>query len=292
MASFANAGLYSMILSGLCLEYIGPRYNFLVGGCLASMGYFFLWAIATVKVSSTIVTSCMSLYLGTFGTSFFSVTCTTLVVTNWPTRDRGKAVGIMKAFLGLGISINSQFYSTFFDDLDYLLGLAITLPLVAILCASVVNYVPRKELEYSKVEAPDGKAVFWYWFALIGATALWVGTAVLLDDELTLDQWAKDLLFVPTVILIVVGIAFLPFQYGPLKLKSVNGVEPVVSEEEMGLLGHKAAAPELYGNDTKDGNEFSLIQMLSTPEFWLLFGVFAIGSGVCLTVSERDAGSA
>jgi MFS family permease len=115
IASFANAGLYSMILSGLILEYVGPRYSFLIGGCLASVGYLILWAIASLKMGSNIAGTCMSTYLATFGTSFFSITCTTLVVCNFPTRDRGKAVGIMKAFLGLGISINSQFYSTFFE---------------------------------------------------------------------------------------------------------------------------------------------------------------------------------
>lgn len=86
LASFANAGLYSMILSGLCLELVGPRYNLLVGGLCSAVGYLCLWAIATGNVSSTLGWSVLSLYLATFGTSFFSVTCTTLIVANFPTR--------------------------------------------------------------------------------------------------------------------------------------------------------------------------------------------------------------
>lgn len=39
-----------MILSGLCLEVVGPRYNLLIGGILASIGYLFLWAIATLII--------------------------------------------------------------------------------------------------------------------------------------------------------------------------------------------------------------------------------------------------
>lgn len=39
-----------------------------------------------VDCRSNVVGSVLSLYLGTFGTSFFSVTCTTLIVANFPAR--------------------------------------------------------------------------------------------------------------------------------------------------------------------------------------------------------------
>ena len=247
-----------MLLSGLCLELIGPRYNLLIGGLLASLGYVFVWAIATLKISSTISGACLSLYLATFGTSFFSITCTTLVVANFPARDRGKAVGVMKAFLGLGISINSQFYSTFFGDLDYLLGLAIVMPLTALLGASIVNFIPRQHLEYCKEEAPianGGKVMFWNWFALIAGTAVYVGVATFLDEEISLPQWANDLLFIPSVILMVVGLSFFPFQYG--QPKRVLLVTEDEEDETVGLLGGKPVSPpEILGDEEREENDF------------------------------------
>ena len=93
------------------------------------------------------------MYVACFGISFFSITITTVTVRNFPQRDRGKAVGIIKALLGLGISVNSQFYSTFFGDLNYLFGLAIVLPLAALICSQVINYMPtHREIEYSDEE--------------------------------------------------------------------------------------------------------------------------------------------
>ena len=338
MASFANAGLYSMLLSGLCLELIGPRYNLLIGGLLSAIGYIFVWSIATLQIPSSISGACLSLYLATFGTSFFSITCTALMVANYPPRDRGKAVGIMKAFLGLGISINSQFYSTFFGDLDYLLGLAIVMPLTAVLGASVVNFIPRQHLEYSKEEEDasagggggaggGGKKVrFWNWFLLIAVTAVYVGVATFLDEDIsTLPQWGNDLLFIPTVLLMMVGLAFFPFQYGPAK--RVLMITEQEQDEAVGLLaGKPVLPPEILGDEGREENDFrsvpkhfvdhvccspqdkrssltdqiisyviivckhSLLAMLQTLEFWLLFFVFAMGAGVCLTVLNNIAG--
>ena len=151
--SFGNAGLFSMILSGLLLEKVGPKNNVLIGGLLAFIGYFILWAISLTYLPSNIATTCITMYVACFGLSFFSITITTVTVRNFPQRDRGKAVGIIKALLGLGISVNSQFYSTFFSNLNYLFGLAIVLPVASLICAQVINYMPTcREIEYSDEE--------------------------------------------------------------------------------------------------------------------------------------------
>lgn len=226
--------------------------------------------------------------------------------------DRGKAVGLMKGFLGLGISINSQFYTTFFGDLDYLLGLAIVLPLVALIGASTVNYVPRAELEYSIEESAEhnpcpspfaplsprpGKrhvdrfgrrsVNFWMWFALVGVTAVWVGTATYLEADLVLAQWADTLLFLPTLLLTLLGLAWFPFQYGPLKRM---GGESSLDEGEGGGSETSTLLDRPRGTGVEGEEDFTLLQMLSTLEFWLLFLVFAMGAGVCLTVVNNIAG--
>jgi hypothetical protein len=164
---------------------------------------------------------------------------------------------------------------------------------VAVVGATVVNYVPRRQLEYSTDEAPSGQPVFSNWFALIGATAVWVGLATYLDEELTIPAWGMDLLFLPTVVLIIVGVAFFPFQYGSLK----RGVLPEPADansEESSLLDKekeksRAQQAARLSEGGKEDCEFSLFEMLCTVEFWLLFVIFILGSGTCLTLLNNIA---
>jgi len=306
-----------MLISGLLLERIGPRYAMLIGGLLACLGYTLLWVSSTRHLPPSITLSCMTLYLSTFGASFFSVTCTTLAVANFPLQDRGKSVGVMKGFLGLGISINSQVYSTFFNSIDYLLGLAIGMPLVGIMAALVVNIIPRRYLEYSKDEyyqfgsgnGGNEGPPFAPWFLLIFITSLYVGAAVFVNADFPIPHYASTLLFIPTVLLAFVGVAFLPLQYGPLKRhvglplpQNKHETKSLLEKETMtaacSITTTSASSPtttcsevETSGKSDEDdgGNDANLLQMAGTMEFWLLFCLFCITSGVCLTVVNNIA---
>ena len=110
-----NIGLWTAVEGGVLYDSNGPFTTILVGLVFNLIGYLLLYggSISTGSVLSSPAMMAVAMAIGSHGSAYISTTAVSTNVRNFGP-DKGKALGLLKAFLGLSASMLASVYSLVF----------------------------------------------------------------------------------------------------------------------------------------------------------------------------------
>lgn len=121
----------------------GGTSTTLIASALTIVGYVGLWAWSAKLFSPPFWLIWVFWFIWGHGSGWFDNAAVTMVAKNFP-KQRGRAMGLIKAFYGLGGSVLTTVYNLFFfeDTTSFMLFLAIFLGTLGILSSSFIYNVP------------------------------------------------------------------------------------------------------------------------------------------------------
>jgi hypothetical protein len=210
--SIGNLGLYLAIVAGLFFDAAGPAPALVIGSLLAGGGYALLWAASNGGMVPTNVSSvALYCFLWSHGSSWFDTAALSTAVKNFP-RDRGGALGLLKALFGLSASLLTLCYGSLFrpDVTSFLAFLAVLLPTVGIACSLVIRVMPPEVANVPLFPRERVKVICGYVgvasvAGYISAIALGQQTGAISNSPALAYALVPIILFVASIILVPVA---------------------------------------------------------------------------------------
>ncbi|KAH1045871.1 hypothetical protein J1N35_036655 [Gossypium stocksii] len=299
MSTFKDLGANVGVLSGLLAEVTPTWFVLLVGALMNFTGYFMIWLAVTKRISTPKVWQmCAYICIGANSQNFANTGSLVTCVKNFP-QSRGMMLGLMKGFVGLSGAIFTQIYYAIYGNDSKSLILLIGWFPAAISLVFVYNIRTMKISTH-----PNETKVLHEYLGI--ATVL-----ALLIMVLTIAQ--KKVPFSHTAYLIsgvaVCFIMFSPFFIAvreefytwrnreqltaPIRLVDEAPTLPeteMKSEIEYGSMETKEASASGCSSifkPPKRGEDFSILQALSSIDMFLVFlGTFC-GLGCSLTAVDN-----
>ncbi|XP_059642093.1 protein NUCLEAR FUSION DEFECTIVE 4-like [Cornus florida] len=273
---------------------VGPWLVHVAGAIQCFAGYFFIWlAVIGAVHTPPVSVMCIFMLIAAHAQTFFNTANVVTAVRNFPDYG-GTIVGIMKGFLGLSGAVLIQVYQSLFkgNPSIFILMLALLPTLVSLLFMCLVRTYEIRSLHDKK--HLNGLSVV----ALVVAAYLMI--LIILENVFTLPFWVRVLTFVVLLLLLVspLRIAIQAQREDSWRLSQTLSTErsPLIddpesteskkfSEAEVPTHYHDRPADSSHEKATSSdtmlqiGGEMTLLQAMSTINFWLLFVAMVCGMG-------------
>ncbi|KAJ7945955.1 Protein NUCLEAR FUSION DEFECTIVE 4 [Quillaja saponaria] len=297
---FKDIGVNAGVLSGVLYDYAssrrgtnsvaGPWLIHLVGAVQCFLGYFLMWAaVVGVIHRPPVSVMCLFMFVAAHAQSFFNTSNVVTGVRNFPNYS-GTIVGIMKGFLGLSGAILIQVYQTVFNSnpTAYLLMLALLPPINTLFLMWFVRI--HNSNEGDEKEHLNSFSLI----ALVVATYLMV--VIILENIITLQLQVRIFTFVVLVLLLASPICIAI----RAQKRGANGISQTFINDEGDQLidgasqlyaekmdARQSSLPSNEDQEVGDNNRralqltenLTLLQAMSTLNFWILFLAMACGMG-------------
>jgi len=236
---------------------------------------------------------CIFLCLGGNSTTWMNTAVLVTCMRNFP-KNRGPVSGILKGYVGLSTAIFTDICTALFSSNPsaFLLILAIV---PAIICLAAILFLRETASAAGPIEEKE-EARF---FNIFNAIAI-IAAAYLLAFDITGNHGhVVSLVFVAGLIFLLASPLFVPLYSVLLKLKSNSDTEQQIKEPL--LVGPedspaKAQKPEPATTVSVEvenagikqrpmiGEDHTIIEMIRTYDFWVLFISFlcGVGTGMCV----------
>eukprot|EP01062_Namystynia_karyoxenos_P008100 TRINITY_DN12859_c0_g1_i1.p1 TRINITY_DN12859_c0_g1~~TRINITY_DN12859_c0_g1_i1.p1 ORF type:complete len:575 (+),score=160.59 TRINITY_DN12859_c0_g1_i1:89-1726(+) len=265
IGAFMNAGVWTAVLGGICMDKFGGRVTATAALVMVGGGYTGMWLLTRLDDPRWWAFAVLGYILGQGSYWCYTVALKTCVA-RFPPAARGRVVGTLVAYVGLAAGIFAQFFTSFFNSVDFFLFLAAT-QAVPCLLAFVLPSEPVPP-EGPPPLAPREEHLL---FGINTVTAL---ITVLITVSSILDT-TTDLDKVPFGIALAALCLALPVLAEGLARARSRG-DPADEDPLLAAPAGSAKKPAPAGN--------TLGEALRTVDFWLLFAVYfgLAGPGVMM----------
>eukprot|EP01138_Halocafeteria_seosinensis_P003445 gb/GECG01003521.1/.p1 GENE.gb/GECG01003521.1/~~gb/GECG01003521.1/.p1 ORF type:complete len:545 (+),score=30.57 gb/GECG01003521.1/:1-1635(+) len=188
-----NIGLWTAVEGGVIYDSNGPFITIVLGMCFNTVGYLMLYGGST-QVSSVLSSPAMmaiAMAIGSHGSAYISTTAVSTNVKNFGP-DKGKALGLLKAFLGLSASLLASVYTLVFQPHvnNFLLFQALVIPILLLISLFIGHKVsPLKHSADSISSAITKRRLGWGYVLVIGLGVYVLTTSVLLQLHVLARKW-------------------------------------------------------------------------------------------------------
>lgn len=307
IASVGNTGVYLSLLVGFALEYFGLQTVVFAGSMFIFVGYLYLYLAVTGVVYSNLAIVSLLYFLSQLGVCCHISSAVTFCIQLFPSKARGKAVGLGKGYYALSAAVLGDLTSTFFENSteELLLFIAIFVPLIGIFGSSLANLIPESvassyDYEYSHDINTSFYNFYIHWsvlFVLLFVLA-WIQysfsvTPVFSDTlAIILMAWIFSIQIIPDFHgprVIYIGkknYGIHDHSHGSLGPETLECADPVAAIENPPVSQFSDKSNDiLLASESKPslscfyGNPRALLFVISTWRFWVLYVIFAIITG-------------
>ncbi|KMZ67035.1 Nodulin-like / Major Facilitator Superfamily protein [Zostera marina] len=287
------------IFAGIASDRLPTSIILLFGSIQGLVGYGAQWLV----VSKTIAPlpywqMCVFLCMGGNSTTWMNTAVLVTCMRNFR-RNRGPVSGILKGYVGLSTAIFTDISSALFsNNPSYFLFMLAVVPAGVCLAAMLfLHEIVVVEVEETEQLQKEEKKDYFRIFEIIA-----VVVAVYL---LTYDLLGRDILpeaFTAGLLLLLVAPLGLPMYL----IFSNYSKTPLISDEEAALIAEEEEEPRVqeeeeendtiimrrtqsitHGRQPELGEDHSLLEVINTSEFWVVFISFLCAVGTGLTVQNN-----
>eukprot|EP01065_Artemidia_motanka_P003353 TRINITY_DN11617_c0_g1_i2.p1 TRINITY_DN11617_c0_g1~~TRINITY_DN11617_c0_g1_i2.p1 ORF type:complete len:490 (+),score=143.92 TRINITY_DN11617_c0_g1_i2:255-1724(+) len=246
-----NAGVWTAILGGLCMDRYGARVTSLAALAMVGGGYTGMWLLTRLSDPPWWSFAVLGYTVGQGSYWCYTVALKTNVAS-YPASARGRVVGTLVAYVGLAAGIFAQFFAAFFNSVDFFLFLAVT-QACPCLIGLFMTVQPASELRPGESRVLNGVN------ALAGVVAVLITVSAVLQATSDVDKLPFG-----------IALAALCAMYPLLLLLDRDGHQ----------TADAAAAAAKPGPPSGKG----LGEAVRSVDFWLLFVVYLglAGPGVMM----------
>ncbi|KAF3324964.1 Protein NUCLEAR FUSION DEFECTIVE 4 [Carex littledalei] len=286
------------LLAGLASDKLPTPVILLLGSVEGMIGYGAQWLVVSKTIKPLPYWQmCVVLCLGGNSTTWMNTAVLVTCMRNFR-RNRGPVAGILKGYVGLSTAIFTDICSALFadDPASFLLMLSIA---PALVCAVAMLFLRESPKESVDVQGEDSEQIDGRCFAAINTLA--VGIAIyLLGFDLTGLSSNKYVskIFVAVLFIFLISPASVPIYVAitgkkkkseldveaPLLISQGNAdtviAAATVAEPAVVLEKVKKQRPEI-------GEDHTIVEVVKTTEFWILFVSFLCGVGTGLAVMNN-----
>ncbi|XP_078173835.1 protein NUCLEAR FUSION DEFECTIVE 4-like [Carex rostrata] len=286
------------LLAGLASDKLPTPVILLLGSVEGMIGYGAQWLVVSKTIKPLPYWQmCVVLCLGGNSTTWMNTAVLVTCMRNFR-RNRGPVSGILKGYVGLSTAIFTDICSALFadDPASFLLMLSIA---PALVCAVAMLFLRESPKESLDVQGEESEQIDGRCFAAINTLA--VGIAIyLLGFDLTglsSNKYASKI-FVAVLFIFLISPASVPIYVAiigkkkrseldveaPLLISQGNAdtviAATTVAEPAVELQKVKKQRPEI-------GEDHTIVEVVKTTEFWILFVSFLCGVGTGLAVMNN-----
>ncbi|KAI9079673.1 hypothetical protein K1719_038294 [Acacia pycnantha] len=305
------AGKLSQVSSISRVLIVGALQNF--------AGYLLLWLVITHKIPSMPLWAlCICIFVGNNAATYYNTATLVSCVKNFP-QNRGPVVGILKGFVGLSGAIMTQIVAIFSstpDEASLIFIIAVG-PSMVSLCLSF--FIRPIHGHHQQATRPSHGSSFLFIYCVCLLLASYLMGVLMLQNKMNLNQSTIKLFGIILIILILLPIIvpiYLVFFSKPntpdeeetllvnpatSAYENETGVGEDTEENRGSSVAERprqivqleakifqalteAVKKVKHKNGPQIGEDFTLIQALVKPEFWLVFFALVMGSGTGLTI--------
>lgn len=280
-------GSLGFLAGGLC--EVLPLWGCLLVGALQScFAYGWLWLIVTTGAPALPIWAMFVLiFMCSNGETYYNTANLVSCVQNFPSY-RGPVVGILKGFAGLSGAILTQIYTIIHApnqaSLIFMIAVGPSMVVISLM------YFIRPVAGHTQIKSSDGTR-FSFIFSLCLVLAAYLMGVMLVEDLVIISHSVIVIFTVILVILLLtpvlipISLTFSEVSQDPIEASLLANSENLEYSEhkqnvDKGLCGD--------GSDEKaTETDFTLMQILVSADFWLIFFSLLLGSGSGLMVIDN-----
>ncbi|KAJ6929832.1 protein NUCLEAR FUSION DEFECTIVE 4-like isoform X1 [Populus alba x Populus x berolinensis] len=282
------------LLSGIASDRWSTSVILLIGSFEGLIGYGVQWLVVSQRIHPLPYWQmCIFLCLGGNSTTWMNTAVLVTCIRNFP-NNRGPVSGILKGYVGLSTAIFTDICTALFNSNPsaFLLILAIV---PAIICLAAIPFLRETTSAAGPIEEKEETR----FFNIFNAIAI-IAAAYLLAFDITGNHGhVVSLVFVAGLLFLLATPLFVPLYSVLLKLKSNWDIEQQIKEPLLAGPEDSPAKPqepepattvsvEVDNAGIKQqpmiGEDHTIIEMIRTYDFWILFLSFlcGVGTGMCV----------
>ncbi|BAT91051.1 hypothetical protein LR48_Vigan08g183900 [Vigna angularis] len=279
------------LLAGLASDRFPTWAILLIGSVEGLIGYGVQWLVVSQKIQPLPYWQmCVFLCMGGNSTTWMNTAVLVTCIRNFRT-NRGPVSGILKGFVGLSTAIFTTICSALFaDDPAYFLVMLSLVPLVV--CLTGIFFL--RELPHAVAAAGNAEEV--KYFGVFNVVAVLVALFLLVYGFVPSPGVLVSRVFVAVLLVMLASPLGIPvYTYFKGRLGAGNDVEGQRANEPLLGGGEKenesVAAVEEEALVEKRapmvGEEHTIMEVLKSVDFWILFVSFLCGVGTGLAVMNN-----
>ena len=293
IGSLSNIGGNLSPQWGFFYDAYGPRPTVVAGGLMGVVSWFLLYA--ALKYPGIIKFPFWSLLAIAFfqGNSQAVTDCATVptMATLFP-QNRGGAIGLTKAFVGLsGAMVTTIYVGLFRPDIESFM-LFLTVLIAAVTVIATVFYNPAEPPNTRTEDVGRSKAHFNWAYIMAFFLAAELLAAALLDAFVSKESETLRLVMMILMLVLFVVLMAWVATGRDLPLSSLQGSLRLNSEAKEPLLkspGSESDVVAVWDEKALGPQDYSLWMALATVSFWLQFLTFLVAGGCGLVVINNIA---
>uniref|UniRef100_A0A6N2N6T1 Uncharacterized protein n=1 Tax=Salix viminalis TaxID=40686 RepID=A0A6N2N6T1_SALVM len=299
-----DAGKAFGLLSGIASDRLSTSVILLIGSFEGLIGYGVQWLVVSQRIHPLPYWQmCIFLCLGGNSTTWMNTAVLVTCMRNFP-KNRGPVSGILKGYVGLSTAIFTDICTALFSSNPsaFLLILAIV---PAVICLAAIIFLRETTPAAGTIEEKE-EARFFNIFNVIAIVA----AVYLLAFDITGNHGhVVSHVFVAGLMLLLATPLFVPLYSVVLKLKSNSDIEQQIKEPLLVGPEDSPAKPQnpepatavstiVENAGIKQqpmiGEDHTIIEMMRTFDFWILFLSFlcGVGTGMCVMNNMGQMGLA
>ncbi|KAH7542705.1 hypothetical protein FEM48_Zijuj02G0102500 [Ziziphus jujuba var. spinosa] len=306
---FKDFGANVGVLSGLIDEVTPTWFVLLVGSAMNFTGYFMIWLAVTGKIAKPKVWHmCLYICIGANSQNFANTGALVTCVKNFP-ESRGVVLGILKGFTGLSGAVMTQLYLAIYgNDATNLILLIAWLP-------AALSVIFVYTIRTMKVVRQNNELRVFYHFLYVSIVlALFLMVINIVEKQIAFshEAYAASATVVCVLIFLPLGIAIREemviwnlIQQPPTELKiekpqaiissqleesktEESKTEESKTERTEGAEEKKSTACfENICDKPERGEDYTILQALTSLDMWILFIATFCGLGSSLTAVDN-----
>ncbi|KAJ4847327.1 hypothetical protein Tsubulata_037256 [Turnera subulata] len=293
------------LLSGLASDRWPTSVILIIGALEGLVGYGVQWLVVSQRISPLPYWQmCIFLCMGGNSTTWMNTAVLVTCMRNFP-KNRGPVSGILKGYVGLSTAIFTDICAALFssDPSAFLLILAIV---PAIVCLAAVLFLREAPPASSPIEEKEESS----FFNIFNVIAVVVAVYLLAFDITGNHGRFLSLVFAVGLVFLLTTPLVVPLYSVLFKLKSNPDVEQQIKEPLFVNQKDSPANEQKPENATRDvevevnnagikprpliGEDHTVLEMMQTFDFWVLFLSFlcGVGTGMCVMNNMGQMGLA
>jgi hypothetical protein len=279
------------LLAGLASDRVPTWLLLAIGSLEGLLGYGAQWMVVSQTVAPLPYWQmCVFLCLGGNSTTWMNTAVLVTCIRNFR-RSRGPVSGLLKGYVGLSTAIFTDVCSALFadDPASFLVMLAVV---PAAVCAVAMVFL-REGPAAAKDEEDDGRR-----FAAINSLAVAIALYLLAADL----TGVGGAVFVAVLLVLLASPAAVPAHIAWkswMKARKAANADPeeadsaaaapllLDAKSAVGRNAAEAGEARGLGERPRLGEEHSIVQALTSLDFWLMFASFLMGVGTGLAVMNN-----
>lgn len=292
------------VLCGLASDRWPTSVILMIGAIMRFIGYGVQWLVVSHRITPLPYwLMCIFLCMGGNSTTWMNTAVLVTCMRNFP-QNCGPISGILKGYVGLSTAIFTDICTALFssDPSKFLLMLTIIPAVICLIAALSLHKTPPASTSTEEKQETQ----FFNIFNLIAVT---VAIYLLVFDITAPHNHVLSLVFTAGLVILLAMPLLVPlylviFKSSPEVDKEKQIHEPLLAQKvsaeknEEGQNHEGSASTKVEGVEIKlkpeIGEEHTIIEMVKTVDFWLLFVSFlcGVGTGLCVMNNMGQMGLA